>query len=69
MSQLIISDSKLKLNAEIQQQLFLLNKLLLKACEENLVVKISTPFNTIGKDGNLDCKYYNEIKINLFVLL
>lgn len=69
MSQLIISESKSKLNAKIQQHVFLINKLLLKSCEENLVVKISTPSNTIGKDGHLACKYYNEIKINLAVSL
>jgi|JI61114C2RNA_FD_contig_31_6793982_length_451_multi_2_in_0_out_0_2 hypothetical protein len=65
MSQLIISESKSELNNKIQQHVLLINQLLSKACEENLVVKISTPSKTIGRDGHLECTYYNEIKINL----
>lgn len=69
MSQLVISESQLKLNNQIQEQVILINNLLLKAKEENLKVEIKTPSKTIGLDGALETSYYNEIKINLFVLL
>ena len=69
MSQLVISESQLKLNNQIQEQVILINNLLLKAKEENLKVEITTPSKTIGLDGALETSYYNEIKINLFVLL
>ena len=69
MSQLVISESQLKLNNQIQEQVILINNLLLKAKELNLKVKINTPSKTIGLDGALETSYYNEIKINLFVLL
>jgi hypothetical protein len=69
MSQLVISESQLKLNNQIQEQVILINNLLLKAKEENLKVEIKTPSKTIGLDGALESSYYNEIKINLFVLL
>ncbi|MBA0883668.1 hypothetical protein [Flavobacterium undicola] len=57
------------LKTKIQQQVILINELLLKACEEDLLVKISTPSKTIGRDGDLESKYYNEIEINLLVSL
>lgn len=69
MSQLVISESQLKLNNQIQEQVILINNLLLKAKELNLKVKINTPSKTIGLDGALETSYYNEIEINLFVLL
>ena len=69
MSQLVISESQLKLNNQIQEQVILINNLLLKAKELNLKVKINTPSKTIGLDGDLETSYYNEIEINLFVLL
>lgn len=64
-----IAQENKMLNTKIQQQVSLINELLLKAAEENLVVKISTPSNTIGRDGVLGCVYYNEIEINLLVRL
>ena len=67
MSELKITKTKIELNNKIQEQVLLLNDLLSKCCEEKLLVDITTPGSTIGKDGHANCLYYNKIKINLFV--
>ena len=58
-----------ELKTKIQESLTVLNLLLRKAEQENLVVEISNRSATIGKDGCKDCKYYSEIDINLLFLI
>lgn len=64
-----ITDYQLELKSKITESLTNLNSLLREAKENDLLSKISTKNKTIGKDGFPNCKYFEELEINLFVLL
>jgi hypothetical protein len=64
-----ITDYQLDLKIKITESLSVLNSLLREAKQNGLESKILKKSATIGKDGFLNCEYFEELEITLLVLL